>query len=193
MQSSLVVSSSLDASSRSERLAVAYVEALAQNGVEAQLLSLKDYPLPRFDDSEAILLDASYRTLHEAASRASGLVLAGPVYNWGSCAELKRFVEVVGTTPPGGSVRSPFFDKIVTFVNAAGLPHSYMAFSGLAVSMVVDYKCILNPYNVYAHERHWSGDILCDEVTKRLRKSASVMAELQRLLAKRNYRSEWEI
>ena len=29
--------------------------------------------------------------------------MAGPVYNWGCSAELKRFVEFVGTTPPDGT------------------------------------------------------------------------------------------
>ena len=194
---SLVLSSSLDASSRSERLARAYAEALAERGVEVRKCSLKDYPLPRFDNGPAIAADPSYRALHAAASEADGLVLAGPVYNWGCCAELKRFVEVVGTTPPDGSLRGPFFDKVVTFVNAAGLPHSYMAFAPLAVSMMLDFKCVINPYHVYVHNRHWSGaapdDVLVEEASDRLRKSALVMADLMRCLAKRECRSGWEV
>ena len=47
---SLVLSSSLDVSSRSEQLARIYAAALTANGVEVQFLSLKDYPLPRFDN-----------------------------------------------------------------------------------------------------------------------------------------------
>jgi len=188
---SLVISSSLDASSRSERLARLYADALTERGVETRLILLKDYPLPRFDNSEATYQDPTYRTLYDAADRADGLVLAGPVYNWGPCAELKRFVEVVGATT--ASLRSPFFDKIITFVNAAGLPHSYMAFAPLAVSMVLDFKCILNPYNVYVHNRQWTEDALNEEAQARLSKSAGVMAELQERLANRDYRSQWEI
>ena len=190
---SLVLTSSLDGSSRSERLARGYADALAARGVEAQLLSLKDHPLPRFDNGDSIAADASYTFLHKAASAADGLVLASPVYNWGCCAELKRFVEVVGTTPPDGSVRSPFFDKVVTFVNAAGLPHSYMAFAPLAVSMMLDFKCVINPYHVYVDNSHWSGDTLGEEASTRLRRSAAVMAELMRCLANRDYRSGWEV
>src|SRR3712207_8670459 len=51
------------------------------------------------------------------------------------------------------SLRAPFFDKVVTFVHAAGLPHSYMAFAPLAVSMILDFRCIVNPYPVYVHNR----------------------------------------
>jgi FMN reductase len=189
----IVISSSLDTASRSERLANAYADALVTHGVEAQVFSLKDYPLPRFDNGTSILKDSTYLELHDAVARADGLVLASPVYNWDCCAELKRFVEVVGTTPPDGSARSPFFDKIVTFVNAAGLPHSYMAFGTLAVSMMLDFKCIINPYHVYVHNRHWSGDVLSDEAAARLRKSGAVMTELMTCLATRNYQSQWEV
>ncbi len=181
----LIISSSLDAASRSEKLARVYADSLSDHGVEARVILLKDYPLPRFDNGRGITEDASYRTLHEAVSNAEGLVLAGPVYNWGCCAELKRFVEVIGTTPPDRSARGAFFDKIVSFVSAAGLPHSYMAFSPLAVSMMLDFKCIINPYQVYVHNRHWSEDQLLDEAQKRIWKSAGVMSELMRCLAKR--------
>jgi NAD(P)H-dependent FMN reductase len=190
---SIVLSSSLDASSRSEQLARLYAASLSDRGVEVQFLSLKDYPLPRFDNGPEILANASYRALHDASSRADGLVLASPIYNWGCCAELKRFVEVVGTNPPGEQVRSPFFDKIVSFVNAAGLPQSYMAFSSLAISMMLDFKCVINPYSVYVDNSCWSGETLCDRSSNRLRKSAHVMTELMQRLANRDYRSGWEI
>src|SRR5579863_8094213 len=165
---SLVLSSSLDASSRSEQLARLYAASLTNRGVEVQFLSLKDYPLPRFDNGAGILADASYRQLRDAASNADSLVLASPIYNWGCCAELKRFVEVVGTNPPGENVRCPFFDKIITFVNAAGLPQSYMAFSSMATSMMLDYKCIINPYTVYVDNAGWAGDELTEISSKRM-------------------------
>ena len=190
---SLIISSSLDASSRSEQLARLYAAALSARGVEVQLITLKDYPLPRFDNSTEIFTDPSYHTLHDASSRADGIVLASPIYNWGCCGELKRFVEVVGTNPPEGPARTPFFDKIVSFVNAAGLPQSYMAFSSMAMSMMLDFKCVINPYTVYVDNNCWSGVALCEKSSKRLNKSALVMTELMECLAKRNYHSIWEI
>jgi FMN reductase len=174
-------------------LAQNYASALSAYNVEVQFVSLKDYPLPRFDDGVGIPADPSYRTLHNAVSRAEGLVLASPIYNWGCCAELKRFLEVIGTSPPGGAMRAPFFDKLVTFINAAGLPQSYMAFAPFAMSLILDFKCVINPYVVYVDESGWNGDTLCEQSSSRLRKSAAVMADLMRCLAKRDYRSTWEI
>ncbi|HEX3378077.1 MAG TPA: NAD(P)H-dependent oxidoreductase [Candidatus Acidoferrales bacterium] len=189
----LILSSSLDISSRSEQLARLYADLLSAFEMEVQFVSLKDYPLPQFDNGSAILSDPSYRALHGAASKAEALVLARPIYNWGCCAELKRFVEVVGTNPPGEKIRSPFFDKLITFVNAAGLPQSYMAFSSMAISMMLDFKCVINPYTIYVDNSAWTGETLSEKATTRMRKSAQVMAELTQCLARRTYHSRWQI
>jgi multimeric flavodoxin WrbA len=189
----LVISSSLDVSSRSEKLARIYADLLSTSGVEVRFVTLKDYPLPKFDNGTAILTDPSYRALYDAASNADALVLASPIYNWGCAAELKRFLEVVGTNPPGENVRSPFFDKLITFVNAAGLPQSYMGFSSMAISMILDFKCIINPYLVYVDNSAWTGETLSEKAMTRMQKSAQVMAELMQCLAKRNYHSRWQI
>ena len=128
-----IISTSLDPNSRSEKLAEDCRVYLTERGQEARLILLKDHPLPPFDNA-TIFESEAYRFLHRAVSDADGLVLASPVYNWGCCAELKKFIEAVGSNPPDGSLRSALFDKVVTFVNSAGLPHSYMAFGGTALS-----------------------------------------------------------
>jgi NAD(P)H-dependent FMN reductase len=189
----LVISSSLDVSSRSEKLARIYADLLSTSGVEVQFVTLKDYPLPKFDNGSVMLTDPSYRALHDASLKADAIVLASPIYNWGCSAELKRFVEVVGTNPPRETVRNPFFDKLITFVNAAGLPQSYMAFSSMAISMMLDFKCIINPYTVYVDNSAWTGEALSEKAMTRMQKSAQVMAELMQCLAKRNYHSGWQI
>jgi NAD(P)H-dependent FMN reductase len=149
----LVISTSLDPASRSERLAELYRDALAARDVDARLISLKEYPLSPFDNGDLLSLP-SYRPLHSLVSEADALVLATPIYNWGTSAELKRFIEIIGSTPPDDSLRGAFYDKIVTFLCAAGLPHSYMAFTPTAIALMLDFKCIINPYHVYAHNRH---------------------------------------
>jgi NAD(P)H-dependent FMN reductase len=188
----LILSTGLASGSRSELLATKYGKALISRGIESRMVSLKEYPLPPFDNGSPLMIP-SYLPLHELVSAADALVLTSPVYNWGLSAELKRFIEIVGTTPPDSSVRGAFFDKIVTFVCAAGLPHSYMAFTPLAMSMVLDFKCILNPYNVYVHNRHWNGETLGDEATERIDQSTAVLAELMKCLATRTYRSSWDV
>ncbi|MDE2829720.1 MAG: NAD(P)H-dependent oxidoreductase, partial [Gemmatimonadota bacterium] len=117
-----------------------------------------------------------------------------PVYNWACCSELKKFVEYIGSTPPGGSLRGAFYDKIVMFVNAGGLPHSYIAFASLATSLMLDFKCIISPYNVYVHNDNWVGEGELDDKRKaRLYKSLDVLIELAERLQDRSYTSNWEI
>ena len=187
----LVVSSSLEPHSRSEVLARRCADWLSGKcGV--QFVTLKDYPLDGRDLHD-LGRSLHYSTLHRMVTASDGLVLASPVYNWSCCAELKRFVEIVGTTPPDGSVRGAFFDKLVTFVNAAGGLFSYPAFTGLANSMMLDFKCIINPYNIYADNRDWAEGTLSDRLQKRLAKSMDVLLELTTLLKARTYRSEWEL
>ncbi len=188
----LIVSSSLDPQSKSERLAELCLHELHRHQIDATLVSLKQHSLPTFDNDTIYHSDA-YRFLHASVLEADGLILASPVYNWGCCAELKKFVECIGSTPPDRSRSGAFFDKVVTFVNAAGLPHSYMAFNALAMSMLLDFKCILNPYNVYVHERHWQDNQLAEKAKARLAKSMRVAVELTTLLNARTYSSTWEI
>ena len=186
------ISSSLSPTSRSETLGRLCVDALIKRGVDAEIVSLKGKIPSGFDDS-TIYESSGYLELHELTAAADGLIFASPVYNWGLCAELKKFVECIGSTPEDGSRKGAFFDKVITFVVSAGLPHSYMASASMANSMMIDFKCIINPYTAYIYNRHWEGDELIDEARLRLEKSMMVMEEMTSLLAKRTYSSKWEI
>lgn len=187
----LIVSSSFDANSRSQEIARRCVDLLSSRST-VTFVRLEEYPL-HGKDLHFPQLSPVYHQLHSMVLESDGLVLASPVYNWSCCAELKRFVEVIGLTPPDRSRRSAFFDKVITFVNAAGLPHSYMAFTDLANAMMLDFKCIVSPYNIYVHDRDWNGYELADRVTQRLIKSMDVFLELVTLLKARTYKSDWEI
>jgi FMN reductase len=68
-----------------------------------------------------------------------------------------------------------------------------MASTSMANSMMMDFKCIINPYTAYIHNRHWDGDKLNEEAISRLEKSMMVMTEMTQLLSKRTYSSTWEI
>ena len=188
----LVVSSSLNADSRSRRLARLAEASLRRQGVVPRVADLREHRLPGFDDAD-VYGSGAYRHLHALADAAGAIVLCSPVYNWGLSAELKRFVEVVGSTPPGGSVRGAFFDKVVAFAVAGGLPHGYAAHREMATALMLDFKCVVNPYHVYAHNRSWDGDRLTDDKAAWLDKAMLVTAELCRLLAGRTYASGWEV
>jgi NAD(P)H-dependent FMN reductase len=168
------------------------VDLLRERGADADFVSLKGKLSSGFDDS-TIYESPGYHDLHKLTAAADGLIFASPVYNWGLCAELKKFIECIGSTSEDGSRKGAFFDKVVTFVVSAGLPHSYMAYTPIANSMMMDFKCVVNPYVAYIHNRHWNGDALVDEAKSRLEKSMLVMAEMTGLLTKRTYSSKWEI
>lgn len=162
-------------------------------GITSQLIDLQHVNLARFDNA-SVYATPEYDELHGAVARADGLVLCTPIYNWSVSAELKKLVEATGSTPPDGSKRGAWFDKVLTFAGAGGLPHSYMAFGALAHTMMLDFKCIINPYHIYVHNRHWTpqGDLL-PEAHARVDRTLSVMLELTVLLKNRTYVSDWEL
>jgi len=170
----LVLSSSHDKNSRSRKLDLAELE------------------IPNFDN-DTIYETQVYKDLHSITNQSDGIIMCSPVYNWGLCAELKKYVEYIGSTPQDGSITGALFDKIITFVNAGGLPHSYTAFREMATSLMLDFKCIINPYNIYVHDEDWKDTELIDDRIKRIEKSMFVMNELCNLLSERSYSSTWEI
>lgn len=187
-----VVSSSLDPESRSARLARLCLIWLTRQGVPSDFIDLRETPLEPFDN-DTVYQTPAYLELHGKIARADGLILCTPIYNWSVSSELKQLIEVTGSTPPDGSLRGAWFDKVLTFAGAAGLPHSYMAFGALTTSMMLDFKCVVNPYGIYVTGRDWDGNKLKEAAQARLEKTLTVMLELTTLLKNRTYRSNWEL
>lgn len=188
----LVLSSSLDPSSRSRQLAHVCHKVLKNHDISTTFIDLARLEIPNFDNDK-IYKSEAYLKLHQATSESDGVVLCSPVYNWGVSSEIKKYIEYVGSTPPDGSLKGALFDKVNTFVNADGLPHSYTAFREMATSLMLDFKCIINPYHIYAHSRNWENDALSEEKMRRVEKSVTVMLELCEVLEGRSYHSTWEI
>ncbi|UAJ12984.1 NADPH-dependent FMN reductase [Glacieibacterium megasporae] len=188
-----VISCSLDPNSRSRRLAMASASMINQSGHDASLVDLRDLNgLPPFDNDLAFD-DPRYELLHSAIQLADGIVIASPVYNWALSSTAKNLIEMTGATGDRGR-RSAWFDKVVTFVCSGGLPHSYMAYGTTALSMMLDFKCIVNPYVVYATERDWSQrEEPHEKLVDRLRKTLEVKLVLADRLRNRPYKSDWEV
>lgn len=69
-----------------------------------------------------------------------------------------------------------------------------MATAALGQSLMLDFKCVINPYTAYISERDWeSPDALETGRADHLAKTLSVHAEFSELLANRTYSSGWEI
>ena len=151
----LIVSSSQRPDSRSNRLSQVTKALLLERGHDVAHIHLAPGQLPGFD-CEDLFENAVYQEYAKQVDECDALILASPVYNWSFCAELKKFIEIVGSTELGRP--SPFFDKLVSLLFAAGLPHSCMAFGTLAVPLMMDFRCVINPYQAYIHNRHWSAE-----------------------------------
>ncbi|WP_459460564.1 NADPH-dependent FMN reductase [Rhizobium sp. No.120] len=159
---------------------------------EVEFIDLQHLDLPAFDNLncyEHPVYDRLYRAIRDA----DGVLLAVPVYNWSVGSAAKSLIELTGATGNGGR-KSAWFDQIVTFICSGGLPHSYMAYGSLAMSLMLDFKCVINPYVVYATERDWiNGTNLSDTLAARLQKTIEVKLELSSRLRSRTYSSDWEI
>lgn len=185
-----VISCSLDPASSSRQLADQSVALLAARGHRSEVVDLGTLALPAFDNDRVFNSDAS-SALHDAIRESDGVVLAFPIYNWAPSSVVKSLIEATGAT--GNGRRAAWFDKVVTFVCAAGLPHSYMATGVLAQSLMLDFKCVVNPYTAYISERDWDEGVLTVDRAARLDKTMAVHVELASLLRDRTYRSDWEV
>jgi len=121
------------------------------------------------------------------------VLLAVPIYNWGVGGTAKNLIEITGSTDEARGLSSPWFDQLVTFLVAGGLPHSYMAHTAFATSLMLDFKCIINPYHVYATSRDWTDARWSDRLTARLERTLQIKLELAERLRGRSYQSGWEI
>ncbi|MFK0164079.1 NADPH-dependent FMN reductase [Rhizobium sp. NPDC090279] len=187
-----ILSCSLDPQSRSRRIAREAERLLQEKRCEVEFIDLQDLELPAFDNSNCYE-HPSYDRLYRAIRNADGVLLALPIYNWSVGSAAKSLIELTGATGAEGR-KSAWFDQLVTFICSGGLPHSYMAYGSLAMSLMLDFKCVINPYVVYATERDWiDGTILSDTLAARLRKTIEVKLELSSRLNSRAYRSDWEI
>lgn len=187
-----ILSCSLCADSRSRQLARGAARLVDAAGDTATIIDPRDVALPPFDDDRCFSHPA-YPALHRAVTEADGVIIAAPVYNWGLGGATRAVIELTGATSEAG-LGPAWFDKVVTFLCAGGLPHSYMAYGATAMSLMLDFKCIVNPYVVHATERDWRDDgALSAALNARLAKAVGVHRELAAALRHRGYRSEWEI
>jgi FMN reductase len=188
-----ILSCSLDPSSKSRILAEASRAWLVEKGHNVSLLDLRELPLPDFDNA-TVFRHPNYTVLRNTVLEADSVIIASPVYNWSLSSTLKKVIEATGCHDPGSGITSAWFDKIVTFLCAGGVYHSYMAYAPVANSLMMDFKCIINPHVVYAVGGDFDSENTIEpKIVARLDKVMRVMVELTERLANREYRSQWEV
>lgn len=155
----LVISTSLNPDSKSRLMASQAFEYWKGEG-RVERIDLKDYALP-VCDGDACYSNPDVIALTEKIKQASAILLAVPVYNYSSGASAKNLIELTGNA---------WDEKVVGFLCAAGGKSSYMAVLGLANSLMLDFRCLINPRFVYGdHSAFGANDTIDEEISKRIR------------------------
>jgi FMN reductase len=142
----LLLSCSLNPSSRSRTLAGEAASVLKSMEAEVRLLDLRDHPLPMCDGEDCD--PAPLAPLKEAIGWADAVLMAVPIYNYDVNAAAKNVVELTGSAWEG---------KMVGFLCAAGGHGSYMSVMSLANSLMLDFRCLIVPRFVYATGNDFDG------------------------------------
>jgi FMN reductase len=144
----LVVGSSLNPGSVSQRLAQIVFERLQAAGAEARLLDLREVPLP-LAGSEESWDDPETQRATAMAQDVDCILFSSPVYNYDLNAAAKNFVELMG-----GEV---FENRTVGFICWAGGRSSFMTPMAFASSLMLDFRCWIIPRFIYGTGEVWKG------------------------------------
>lgn len=157
----LIISCSLNKTSRSATLCAAACEDLAELGHDVSMIDLRELPLP-FCDAGSCYSDPNAVEIKKQIAAADAVLLGVPVYNYGVNAAAKNVVELTG--------RDAWTGKVVGFLCAAGGQGSFMSVMPMANSLMLDFRCVIVPRFVYATKAAFQdGKIVSDEIRKRVK------------------------
>lgn len=165
----LILTTSLNARSRSRVLAEYAHEVCTGAGAGCCLVDLQELDLPFCGTGEAEDHPQVLQLL-ERVKEADGILIAAPVYNYDLNAACKNAVELTG---------EGWENKVVGFACAAGGQSSYMAVMSFANSLMLDFRCLVVPRFVYTTGAGVKdGRIVDPEIERRL---GELCAALMRL------------
>jgi FMN reductase len=165
----LIISSSLNPSSRSRAMAEHSRTVLTNRGIDAGYLDLQNEALPLCDGASCYD-NPRVQSLAETIRDCDGVLIATPIYNYGASASIKNFVELTGAA---------WTNKVVGFLCAAGGPSSYMAIMGLANSLMLDFRSIVIPRFVYTRgDAEDNLEIADDAIDERIRELAETVVKV---------------
>ena len=174
-QSSIVIlSCSLNPSSRSHKLALAAQAFLRAREVSVELVDLAEHDLPLCGGAGSFD-HPSVKTLTGLIDAAGAILVSSPVYNYDLNAAAKNLMELTG---------SAWTDKPVGFLCAAGGRASYMSPIGFANSLMFDFRCLIVPRFVYCTKDDFTeADEPGPEIRERVEQLAAAAVDLSRALA----------
>ena len=166
----LVFATSLRPGSHSRLMAEELVREYEKMGAAAELVCLRENPLP-LCDGDAAYDDPRVGLMTDKIVAARVITIATPIYNFDANAAAKNLIELTG---------SAWEDKIVGFLCAAGGALSYMSVMALANSLMLDFRCVILPRFAYALSGDFAGgQISKPEITRRIQQFAEASIGLQ--------------
>jgi NAD(P)H-dependent FMN reductase len=167
----LLLGCSLNPGSSSQILAREAAEILRSLGATAEVIDLRERPLPVCDGETT---DAHAQAITAAVRAADAIVFAVPIYNYDVNAAAKNVVEHVGSALEG---------KLIAFMCSAGGSASYMSVMSLATSLMLDFRCLIVPRFVYSTRQCFrNGKIVSGDVAARVRGLCEEVVRLGRAL-----------
>ncbi len=147
MSKILIIATSLNPDSRSQALARVAIDLAKKEKLEADLLDLREYPLP-LAGSDAAWDDKNVQKLKTLMQGYSKFIFAMPIYNYDGNAAAKNLLELCGGSYLEGTTAG--------FICAAGGKASYMSALGMMNSLMLDFRVWIAPRFVYATEADWT-------------------------------------
>ncbi len=145
----LIIATSLNPNSKSQALARVALEQAKSHNLEADLLDLRDFPLP-LAGSDAAWSDSNVATLKTQMQQYQRFIFTIPIYNYAGNAAAKNLLELCGGAYLEGAVAG--------FICAAGGKSSYMSALGLMNSLMLDFRVWIAPRFVYSVPQDWTGE-----------------------------------
>jgi FMN reductase len=160
MNEILIIGTSLDSESKSQKLARVALDVARQTGYSAELLDLRDITLP-LAGAQNSFDDERVTRLKEKMSAFKKLVFCVPIYNYDVSASAKNLLELVGDTW--------LENTTIGFICAAGGQSSYMSVMTFANSFMLDFRAWVVPRFVYAVSSDWhEGELKNSKVKERI-------------------------
>ena len=156
----IIISCSLNNGSRSSAMARLAYQQLNGSEHDIEHIELVDWNLP-FCNGGPCYSNEQVIALSQKIEKATGILIATPIYNYDVSAATKNFLELTGKA---------WKEKITGFMCAAGGTGSYMSVMPFANSLMLDYRCTIIPRFVFATGEAFSGEKIQDpEINRRLK------------------------
>ena len=172
----IIINANLSAESSTQSLSEIVYTEIKKEDAGSSLISLHELPIPVCDGRESFG-NENVKKLTDLMAKATGIVLASPIYNYTINSALKSLIEHCG---------SAFSNKTVGFICTAGGEKSYMSLMPTINSLMLDFRCIILPRFLYVISSNFNSDksITDPDICNRITQFAKEMNHLTSCIRK---------